>query len=129
MNKIIHTLETIKEIDHKILSELEAEIPSLDNINKLYDERRGKVNMLQNEKGQEKKLIITDLTPKELEELKNMILVIGLLEQKINKRLTVMLQGKAKALEKISMVKKAKNSYDNVTTNGQVQSVLIEAKS
>jgi len=129
MNKILDTLETIKEIDHKILSELEAEIPSLDNIDKLYDERSTKVNLLNQEKGQEKKLIINDLTSEELEELKNLILVIGLLEQKINKRLTVMLQGKAKALEKISMVKKAKNSYDNVTANGQKQSVLIEAKS
>lgn len=129
MNKILDTLETIKEIDHKILSELEAEIPSLDNIDKLYDERSTKVNLINQEKGQGKKLIVNDLTPEELEELKNLILVIGLLEQKINKRLTVMLQGKAKALEKISMVKKAKNSYDNVIANGHKQSVLIEAKS
>jgi len=130
MTEIISILESIKEIDHKILSELEDEAPSVETINDYYDQRSLEVDILKDNHGEKEHLIVDELDAGEMEELKNLVLVISLLEQKINKRLTVLLEGKAKALEKISMVKKAKSSYDNSNyKNGHTQAaVLIETK-
>jgi len=130
MTEIISILESIKEIDHKILSELEDEAPSVKTINEYYDQRSIEVDVLKDSHGEKEHLIVDELDAGEMEELKNLVLVISLLEQKINKRLTVLLEGKAKALEKISMVKKAKSSYDSSNyKNGDAQAaVLIETK-
>lgn len=124
--KITDTLEEIKSIDHKILHELDQENVSIDSLNSLYDLRRVFVQGLSNYTLDSNDFTFDLLNEATKKVISDSLTVIHLLEKKINRKLAVALENRARILERISITRRARYSYNQ--SYNQDTSVFVDIK-
>ena len=110
--KVTALLDEIKSIDHKILSELDTESICIDNLNDLYELRKGYVQGLSEFTLDSSDFSFNKLDKISKQNIADSLTLIHLLEKKINQKLTVALENRAKTLERISITKRARYSYN-----------------
>jgi hypothetical protein len=109
--KVTTLLDEIKNIDHKILSELESESLCVDNLNELYELRKSYVQGLSEYTLDSSDFSFNKLDASSKKNIADSLTLIHLLEKKINMKLTAALEHRAQTLERISVTKRARYSY------------------
>lgn len=110
--KITDTLEEIKSIDHKILNELDNEAMSIEKLNNLYELRKVFVQGLSSHTLDSNDFTFELLNDATKRIIADSLTVIHLLEKKINQKLALALENRARILERISITRKARYSYN-----------------
>lgn len=110
---ITETLEEIKSIDHKILCELDSETMSIDSLNDLYESRKICLQGLSKDTLESNGFTYDSLGDGIKKMITDNLTLIHLLENKINRKLASALENRARILERISITKKARYSYNN----------------